>query len=125
MDWCTVDFYENQIKATSERAVCIICPHSSRYDGYSFWVPSAFVRQGRNAAMMSLFFPSDFVFHLKKTGNGRYNRHRVIAEINLQGREIYDAFGEPAEQLNPYETHKPQELAAVDVTADESLIDDG
>lgn len=125
MDWCTVDFYENQIKTTTERAVCINCPHSSRYDGFSFWVPAAFVRKGRNAAMMSLSFPSDFVFSLKKTGSGRYNRFQVVAEVELKGIEIYDAFGEPAERLNPYETHKPQELAAVDVTADESLIDDG
>ena len=124
MDCCTVDFYENQIKTTSARAVCISCPHSSRYDGYSFWVPSAFVRKGRNAAMMSLSFPSDFVFHLKKTGNGRYNRFQVVADIKLQGRDIYDVFGEPAERLNPFETHKPQELAATEVTADESLIDD-
>lgn len=128
--WRSININKNLIKAETKKAVLISMPHNSKYDGYVFWHTSKLVRQGRHSAAVSISYMEDFTFTLKKYGKGKHNSRDVINEEVIGVKEFEKVFNVINENItshtveNPFETHKPQELAATEVTADESLIDD-
>ena len=124
--WRRFTITKNNIKAETDKAVLIVCPHHSEYDGYCFWHPSKLVREDRNGWTRSLSYTEEFVFNLKKYGKGKYNSREVLDEVQLGYDEIEEVFGIMSNALqkkNPYETHKPETVEAVKTEADESLID--
>ena len=126
--WKTISINKNQIKAETGKAVLIAMPHKSDYDGYSFWHSAKLVRDGKHSAAVSISYTDDFVFRLKKYGKGRFNRNEVIDEIPIAADEFEMIFSVTDENItasvNPYETHKPQELTAVTVEVPEDLKDE-
>lgn len=128
--WKTININKQNIKAETGKAVLIACPHASDYNGYCFWHPSKLVRDGRHSNAVSISYTEEFTFRLKKYGQGKYNSHEVIDEIQLGYDELEEVFGVMNENIsapdekNPYETHKPEAVDAVKTEADSSLIDD-
>lgn len=128
-DWKNININKNQIKADTGKAVLIALPHNSKYDGFSFWHPSKLVRNGRHSAAVSIGYTNDFTFTLKKYGNGKYNGRDVIAEKVISVEEFENAYGVENENIteknikNPYETHKPQEVEAIENNAIKELQD--
>lgn len=124
--WKNLNVSKNMIKVETGRAVLIALPHNSKYDGYAFWHPAKLVREGKHSAAVSISYTEEFEFKLKKYGK----RNNVIDEISLSYDEIEEAFGVVNENIsapqkpNPFETHKPQSIEAVESQADDSLIDD-
>lgn len=129
--WKNININKNMIKAETGRSVLIAMPHSSEYDGFKFWHPAKLVREGRHGAAASIGYSDEFVFHLKKYGNGKYNKFDVISEIIINAEEFEEAFGVTDENIsskkyvNNYETHKPQELKAEAASVNADLVDDG
>ena len=126
--WRKISVNDNNIKAETEKAVLIACPHNSDFDGYVFWHPQKLVRQRKKSSVREISYTEDFTFRLKKYGKGKHNSREVLSEVEVSYEEIEDIFGSTNENLqiaNPYETHKPEELVAVKAEADESLIDEG
>lgn len=127
--WKSFNINKQNIKAETDKAVLIACPHNSEYDGYCFWHSAKLIREGRNKNAVSVSYTEDFTFYLKKYGKGKYNQNEVIDEIQLGYDEIEEIFGVMDENItapdykSDYETHKPEEIKAETVTADESLID--
>lgn len=124
--WKNININSNNIKTETFKAVLIKMPHNSKYDGYVFWHPSKLVRSGNHSAVLSIAYTEDFIFNLKKYGKGKYNSRKVIDEKEITVEDFEDAFGlinKTITAKNPYETHKPIELKAEKVAADESLID--
>lgn len=119
-NWKNININTNQIKAETGKAVLIAMPHNSDYDGYVFWHTSKLIRNGRHSASVSLGYTDDFTFTLKKYGKGRYNSREVIDEKVIDVEEFENAFGVVDENItekeikNPYETHKPQTVEAVE-----------
>lgn len=128
--WRSFNVNKQNIKAETGKAVLIACPHNSEFDGYSFWHPAKLVREGRHSNSVSVSYTDDFVFHLKKYGKGKYNSREVIDEAQLAYDEIEEVFGVMNENISApnyksdFETHKPEEIEAVETKADESLVDD-
>lgn len=126
--WRKININNSNIKADTGKAVLIACPHNSDYDGYSFWIPSKMVRERKKSTTKEISYTEDFEFHLKKYGNGKYNSREVLDEIVVGYEDLEEIFGVTSKNLelaNPYETHKPEELTAVQTKADESLVDNG
>lgn len=126
--WRKISVNDNNIKAETEKAVLIACPHNSDFDGYGFWHPQKLVRQRKKSSVREISYTEDFTFRLKKYGKGKHNSREVLSEVDVSCEEIEDIFGATNENLqiaNPYETHKPEELVAVKAEADESLVDEG
>lgn len=127
--WRSININKQNIKAETDKAVLIACPHNSEYDGYCFWHSSKLVREGRNSNAVQISYTEDFTFYLKKYGKGKYNSRDVIDEVQLGYDELEEIFGVMNENISApayksdYETHKPAEVAAVEQTADESLVD--
>lgn len=71
--------------------------------GYKFWHPSKLVKKGRNSYAVSLGYTDDFIFRLKKYGNGRYNKYDVIDEKEITGKEFEEAFGVMDSNIKPPE----------------------
>ena len=124
--WRRFTITKNNIKAETDKAVLVVCPHHSEYDGYCFWHPSKLVREDRNGWTRSLSYTEEFVFNLKKYGKGKYNRREVLDDVQLRYDEIEEVFGVMSNALqkkDPYETHKPEAVEAIKTEADDSLID--
>ena len=127
--WRTLNINKQNIKAETGKAVLIACPHNSEYDGFCFWHTSKLVCEGRNSNAIQIIYTEDFTFYLKKYGKGKYNSRDVIDEVQLGYDELEEIFGVMNENISApayksdYETHKPAEVAAVEQTADESLVD--
>ena len=128
--WKEININSNLIKRETGRAVLIALPHNSEYNGYSFWFPSKLVKKGKNSAAVSLSYTDDFSFRFVKHGKGRYNRNEVIDEIPIAADEFEAIFETVDSNItssavkNPYETHKPKELAAEEVEVIEELKDE-
>lgn len=128
--WRKININKQNIKALTDKAVLIAMPHNSEFDGFCFWHPSKLVRDGEHSSAASISYTEDLVFHLKKYGKGRYNSREVIDEVSLAYDEIEEIFGTMNENIvapthkSGYETHKPEEVTAMERTADASLIDD-
>lgn len=128
--WKNININKQNIKADTGRAVLIAMPHSSYYDGFSFWHPSKLVRDGRHSNAVSIGYTDDFNFRLVKYGRGKYNSREVISETNISVEEFEEAFGVMNENItaptikSEYETHKPTEIEPVKVEALDELKND-
>lgn len=90
--WKSVRFNAQNIQTETAKAVLINMPHSSEYDGYSFWHPSKLVRSGSHSYEKTLSYTDDFTFKLKKFGKGKYNKFDVIDELEIGAEEIEEIF---------------------------------
>lgn len=127
--WKNININKQNIKTETANAVLFKMPHKSGYDGFVFWHPSKLVREGRHSNAVSIGYTDDFKFRLKKYGNGRFNSNEVIDEKEITAAEFEEAFGIMDDNISSpksksdYETHKPQEVGAVETEADENLVD--
>ena len=91
--WKNIDINKQNIKFETEKSILISMPHSSEYDGFSFWHPSKLVRSGRNSSSVSIGYTEDFNFRLIKYGKGKYNSHEIIDEDIICSADFEEAFG--------------------------------
>lgn len=130
MKWKNINISKNLIKKYTNNAILISMPHNSNYKGYVFWHTSKLTRTGRNSAAVSLGYTDDFIFTLKKYGNGKYNSREVIDEKVIDVEEFENAFGIIDENIakkkikNPYETHKPQKKEITTIKVIDELKDE-
>lgn len=124
MKWKNIEINKNLIKAETCRAVLINCPHSSNYDGFSFWHPASLVRDAKQRDKVSLSYTDDFIFRLKKHGKGRYNSHSVIREIELSSEELESIFSYLSPQEEKPLVFTPETLTPVKSEVLEELLDD-
>ena len=91
--WKSLNINKQNIRAETDRAVLIACPHRSEYDGYCFWHSSKLVREGRHSGAVSVSYTEEFSFRLKKYGKGKYNSREVIDEQTIGYDEFEEIFG--------------------------------
>lgn len=79
--WHKIEISENNIEASTDKAVLIKMKHNSNYDGFVFWHPKKLVRvEGK---MFTFSFNDEFKFNLKKYGQGKWNSRDVVREENI------------------------------------------
>lgn len=79
--WHKIEISENNIEASTDKAVLIKMKHNSNYDGFVFWHPKKLVRvEGK---MFTFSFNDEFKFNLKKYGQGKWNSREVVREENI------------------------------------------
>lgn len=128
--WKSININKQNIKTETDRSVLIAMPHSSNYDGYCFWHPSKLIHDGRNNNALSLSYSDKFTFKLIKYGKGKHNSHDIISEEIINIEEFENAFQiidkniSAPQAVNDYATHKPEEIAPVQVETLEELKDD-
>lgn len=127
--WNKININKNQIKVQTSKAVLINCPHNSKYDGYSFWISSKLLRNGKHSSSFEISFTDDFTFNLIKYGKGKYNQSQKIDERQCTANDIKEVFGitdnnisSPIEK-NEYETYVPAKKEAIDSKVNEELLD--
>jgi hypothetical protein len=99
--WHKIFFNSNNIKAETNSGIMILMPNKSQYIGYVFWISKKLVRyQGGRGYFYTFSFRDDFVFKLKKYGQGIYNKLDVIREFSIGADEMLDAFGVTNENVN-------------------------
>ena len=92
MIWHSIQINKQNIKAETDSGVLIKMPHNSDYDGYVFWHPAKLVRNGKHSNAISISYTDEFVFRLKKYGNGKYNKFDIIDEQEIDVCEFRNAF---------------------------------
>ena len=91
-EWKNIEINVQNIDFNTEKSVLIKMPHNSDYDGYKFWHPSKLVRNGSNSYAVKIGYTDDFIFKLKKFGNGKYNKFKVIDEKEITAEEFEKSF---------------------------------
>ncbi|KAA6348971.1 hypothetical protein EZS27_003571 [termite gut metagenome] len=120
--WQKIFFNSQSIQAETDSAVLIKMPNKSEYQGYCFWHPKKLVReQGGKGYHYTFSFTEDFVFHLKKYGQGRHNRRDVIREVDLSVCQIKKEFGVVDENVNLFVEQETDRLYAE--TIEETTIE--
>lgn len=128
--WKNISINSNQIKAQTEKAILVNCPHNSNYDGYSFWHPSKLVRSGKHCASVSIGYTDEFEFKLIKYGKGKWNSRNIIDEVQILAQEFEEMFDIQNKNItskifkNEYETHKPMEAKPVENNLKVELLDE-
>ena len=125
--WKNIEINDSLVKARTAKSVLIAFPRKSQLHGYSFWHPAKLVRTGRIVNTVSIGYSGEFVFRLKKYGNGKYNKREVVSEMEIGTDEFEQAFaGINSNDVEPDDTpeiHIPEPLEPENAVADESLID--
>lgn len=109
------------IKAETGKAILIACPHHSLLNGFRFWHPLSLIRVGDRLSSVRIRYTDDFVFRLKKYGQGKYNRGELIEERHVGYMDVEEAFGQDGEMTT---IHTPDELEPEGADADEELVDE-
>lgn len=91
-EWNNINISKNKIITENDKSVLIAMPKNSHYAGYSFWHLKKLIRKGRNHGAISIGFTNEFLFRLKKYGNGKWNKSEVLDEIEINSYEIERAF---------------------------------
>ena len=132
MIWKSININIQNIEAQTEKAYLIKMPSNSDYKGYAFWHSSKLIRSGRNSYALELSYTDEFVFKLKKYGNGKTNKYKVIKEKEIDAEDLEDSFGvmndnikeKKPKYISEYETHKPKKIEVKEVEVIEELKDD-
>ena len=90
--WKSIEINKQNIENDTGKSVLIKMPNKSKYAGYKFWHPAKLVRYGSNSYARSVSYTDDFIFKLKKYGNGKYNKFDVINEVEISVEEFEEAF---------------------------------
>lgn len=124
--WKKIKVNVQNIKHETEKAVLIAMPHSSNYDGFTFWISKKLVRAGSHSYEVQVSINDDMTFNLKRTSE---KTRAVLEETTIGADEMIEAFGEShfdsrRDLPKPVEivTHVPAPLEAEKVNANESLI---
>lgn len=132
--WGKIAVNTQNVECTTASGAKLKMPHNSEHDGYSVWVSLKLLRAGRHSYEYMLSAKADMSFTLKKYGNGRYNKHEVIAEKTISAEEMAAAFGGWIEDAPRYSKpaidpdeeeivkHEPAPLAPVEIEADPELV---
>lgn len=119
--WREIKINRQNIKAESGKAVLVACPRHSPLNGFRFWHPLSLVRVGDRLSSIRIRYTDDFVFRLKKYGQGKYNRGELIEERHVGYMDVEEAFGQNGEMTT---IHIPDELEPEGADADKELIDE-
>ena len=92
MEWKTIDINIQNIDNDNGKATLIKMPNNSKYAGYKFWHPSKLVRDGNNSYAKTFSYNDEFIFKLKKYGNGKWNKFDIIDEIEITPKQMEEAF---------------------------------
>lgn len=92
MKWKNIQINIQNIEGETEKATLIKMPNKSNYSGYSFWHPTKLIRRGNNSYAISLGYTDEFSFKLKKYGKGKWNKSKIIDEIEISVAEFEKAF---------------------------------
>ena len=90
--WKSININKQNIHKETESAILVKMPHKSEYNGWMFWHPKKAVKKGRNRNSVTLLYTEEFVFHLKKYGNGKFNKFKVIGEQDIDVWDFEEAF---------------------------------
>ena len=133
--WHKIAINTQNIGYENDRSLLIQMPHSSKYDGFKFWVSKKLVRSGSNRYEIYLSVTEEMEFKLQKNGNGKYNWKEIVDTKAISADELADAFGGyvsdavAAKACHQRETpeveyihHKPQPLEPVEAEIDEELL---
>lgn len=89
--WKKIKVNIQNIKHETDKAMLIAMPHSSDYDGFTFWISKKLVRDGSNDFEMLVSINEDMTFNLKRTSE---KTHKVLDEKEVGCDELIEAFGE-------------------------------
>lgn len=90
--WKNLEVNKNNIEYKTIKALLIKMPNKSEFKGYSFWHPAKLVREGRQTNLVNMAYTDEFVFHLKKYGQGRYNGKEVIDSVDITAEQMEQIF---------------------------------
>lgn len=129
-EWNKFSVNVQNILMDTGKACKIAFPHSSKLDGFCFWIPSSLVRGGRHSYENTVSMHRNMTFTAKKYGAEKWNKSEVIEERPVLQHEIIEAFGGEIEEKympkrEPVEEviiHTPEKLEPVNIEADVELV---
>ena len=88
-EWKKINVNIQNVKHETEKALLIALPHSSDFDGFTFWVSKKLVRPGMHDYLLTLSVHDEMEFNLKRTSD---KTHAVLEEKTISAVALIDAF---------------------------------
>ena len=106
------EFYISQsnIEAESDRSILVKMPHNSDYDGYMFWHSRILVARGPVSYSVALTYHDKFIFRLFKSKRSKYGKYEKSEKIEVDAREVVEAFERVNEPFRPRPYKRPNEV---------------
>lgn len=122
--WQSLIFNSQNIEKETARAVLIKLPHSSKFDGWSFWHPKKLIKDaGGKGYFLSLSYTDDWEFKISKGKDLKVITPKDIEEAFNRGHEAFEFAIENTKPYNPI--HTPDQLPLNDeISIEEELKDD-
>lgn len=90
--WKNLEINKNNIEYRTIKSVLIKMPNNSKFKGFTFWHPAKLIREGRQSNLVNMGYTDEFMFHLKKYGQGRYNQKEVIDSKDITAEQMEECF---------------------------------
>ena len=88
--WEKLRINNQNIKVNNGNSILIACPHNSEYNNYVFWYPAKMT--GFHEKYIEISFKDTFTFELKKYGQGKFNKYKLIDEKQVDAAVIEEMF---------------------------------
>lgn len=88
--WKKLRINKQNVGKVFDNFITINCPHNSKYNNYYFWFNKKLV-DFKNTCI-EIVYKDTFVFKLKKVGKAKYNKYKLIDELEVDADVIEDMF---------------------------------
>lgn len=125
--WKSIEINIQNIETRIQKVALIKMPKKSKYADYKFWFPSKLIKKGSNNYSITLCYTNDFKFALKKYGNGKYNKFKVIDEITISAaelEEVLECMEDCTKEQKTYLIVEEPEKIDKDIEVEKSLINE-
>ena len=126
-EWRKFEVNIQNIEHETERSFLVNMPHSSDYDGFSFWISKKLCRGGSHSYAMQISVTDTMEFKLQRKGK----KGRVLEEKTISAESMIEAFGGEcsgkswSDEIKDREeiiNHVPEVLTAEKVEANAALV---
>lgn len=126
-EWRKFEVNIQNIDRETDRAYLVNMPHSSEYDGFSFWIAKKLCRGGSHSYAMQISVIDTMEFKLQRKGK----RGNVLEEKTISAESMIEAFGGEcsgkswSDEVRDREeiiNHVPETLTVEKVAADAALV---
>lgn len=93
MSYESIQIDKSHIIWETAKGTLILLPKKCKYEGYQFWIPSSFVKEGSAPKTVIISFRDDFKFKLEKYRRISHDKKELVDTVFVPAIEIKEMFG--------------------------------
>lgn len=93
MSYESIQIDKSHIIWETAKGTLILLPKKCKYEGYQFWIPSSFVKEGSAPKTVIISFRDDFKFKLEKYRRISHDKKELVDTVFVPAIELKEMFG--------------------------------